>query len=222
MRGVTTGAADKNTPRHHAIVAARQNRPVVSDETVGDAAQTPYRLFIADDQRFAAGVGAGHDQQQRLRLLQPRRAHRPFGRFVKQQIVQRRVGQHHAEVRQAGGDVGEGFYVRSHPRPLSRRARGAQQHDGSLRRFQQLPFVFAGFDPACQRRDVGRHDRERLGVALLALAEAGDGGGVLGVADQMKAAQSLDRQNLAREQACQRGGDHVIRFDRVAVGIAQG
>ena len=96
-----------------------------------------------------------------------------------------------------------------------------QQHDGSLRRFQQSPFGFADLDPACQRCDVGRHDRERLGVALLALAEAGDGGGVLGVADQMKTAQSLDRQNLAREQACQRGGDHVVYCDRLTVSIAQ-
>ena len=96
-----------------------------------------------------------------------------------------------------------------------------QQHDGSLRRFQQSPFGFADFDPECQRRDVGRHDREGLGVALLAQAQASHGGDVLGIANEMKPAEPLKRQNVTGEEAFQRGGDYIIHYDRRTVGVAQ-
>jgi len=96
-----------------------------------------------------------------------------------------------------------------------------QQHDGSLRRFQPLPFGFADFDPGCQRRDIGRHDREGLGVALLALAQASHGGDVLGIANEMKPAEPLKRQNVTGEEAFQRGGDYIVHGNRRTVGVAQ-
>ncbi len=210
MRGVAAGAANEHAIGYNAIIAPRQNCPVVGDKTVSDSAQPPHGFRVADHQRFAAGIGAGHDQQQRLWLCQPSRSSSATNRFVEQQIVQRRVRQHDAKMGQAWRDAGQASVA---IRAL------AHQYDGSLRRFQRLPFNIIAFHPACQRGDVGRHDRERLGIALLALAQAGHGGGVLGVADQVKTAQTLDGQNLAGEQTSQRSGDDIIHFDHFTSGV---
>ena len=72
---------------HHRVVGARLDRAVVDEEQVGDAAQPRHRVVVAVGDRLVGDVAAGHHQ---------RLAH-----VGQQQVVQRRVGQHHPEVRRA-------------------------------------------------------------------------------------------------------------------------
>ena len=56
---------------------------------------------------------------------------------------------------------------------------------------------------------IGQHYRKRFFLARLALAQIGHGLCVVGIADEMKAAQTLDGDNGATTQELQRFGDRV-------------
>ena len=49
---------------HNRIVGASHNRAVMRDDEVGDACKLCLRLVVADDERLAAGIGAGRDQHE--------------------------------------------------------------------------------------------------------------------------------------------------------------
>jgi hypothetical protein len=92
----------------HAVVAARDDVAVVQQPGVGQALQALQRFGVVAHQRFAAGVGAGHHQQQILRLLQPAGAGGAAGGLVEEQELDRRAGQHQAQGLQAGATPGSG------------------------------------------------------------------------------------------------------------------
>ena len=69
---------------HDRVVGARADRAVVHEDVVGDARQALDRVVVAVGDRLVGDVAAGHHQRRR-----------GVGR---QQVVQRRVGQHHAEL----------------------------------------------------------------------------------------------------------------------------
>ena len=99
-RDISPGAADEGRgPGDHAgdaVVAADQDVAVMGDDAVGDAGKPFLRFPVGDRQGFAERIGAGHDQGEVLRLVQPCHPGRPAGRFVEQQVVQGRIGQHDA------------------------------------------------------------------------------------------------------------------------------
>jgi len=67
------------------IIAADVNGPVVQQEGVGQRAEPGQRVVVVGGDWLLAEVAAGHDQ-----------GGREAGRLLQQQVVQRRVGQHHA------------------------------------------------------------------------------------------------------------------------------
>ena len=111
-----------------------------------------------------------------------------------QQLVQRRVGQHQAELGRARRD---------RRRRPARRA-GAGQHDRTLARGQQRRLRVAELDE--RRAPLRRRDeqRERPVLAVLARAQRGDGGLVVGAAREVVAAEALDREDLPSSRSSAR------------------
>ena len=81
----------------------------MGDDAVGDAGKPFLRFPVVDRQGFAKRIGAGHDQGEVLRLVQPCHPGGPAGCFVEQQVVQRRIGQHDPDMRQIGRHGGGDF-----------------------------------------------------------------------------------------------------------------
>ena len=75
----------------HRVVAAVVDLAVVHQEVIGDPFQLHHGLVVVDDQRVVADVGAGGDQD-----LQA---------VFEEQVVQRRIGQHHAQGADSRGDL---------------------------------------------------------------------------------------------------------------------
>ena len=57
--------------RHHAIVGAGEDRPIMADDEIGDSLEFFARLVIVDDQRLAARIGARRDEREVLRRIAP-------------------------------------------------------------------------------------------------------------------------------------------------------
>ena len=108
-------------------------------------------------------------------------------RVRQQQMVKRGVGEHHAEVtrvrRDRRRDLGAGAPARR-SRSGARGPRAAPPRRRSARRAPVRP------------ARLGRHQRERLVLAMLARAQRADGRLVVGATGQMKAAQALDARIL--------------------------
>ena len=126
-RRVAARAADElraagGRQAQHAVVAAGDDVAVVQQQRVGDALQPRQRLVVADHQRLAVRVGAGHHQQQGLRLVQPGRAGRAAGRFMEQQGLDRACRA--ASCRARRGPAPRRRAAR-HSRPASAAARSA-------------------------------------------------------------------------------------------------
>ena len=158
------------------------------DEQVGNAAEPRHCFVVIDHQRLAAGVGTGHHQQQRLRLMAPVAPGRTAGSLVEQQPVQRCGGQQGAEFGQPGRDARQRIR-----RALAKR----QQNDRCGGTCQQRLGLRIDTHHVAQRRRVGRHHRERLFVALLALAQPRHRLGLARIADELEAAQALERDDAA-------------------------
>ena len=93
------GVADPHGADHR-VVGAGLDRAVVHAEQVGDLVQPSESIVVAVGDRLVGDVGAGHHQ-------------RVTGEVRQQQVVQRRVRQHHAELRGAGRH-GAGHAARRH------------------------------------------------------------------------------------------------------------
>ena len=147
---------------------------------VGDARQALARVVVAVGDRLVGDVAARHHERRRG--------------VVREQVVQRRVGQHHAELAVARGDR------RRHGRVGAPR----REHDRPLAPGQQLRLGVAQLDERPRRRDVAHHERERPVLAVLARAQSRDRLLVVGAAREVVAAEALDGHDRAVEQG--RGG----------------
>ena len=181
-------AEDRRTARDHAghrVVAAVLDLAVVGQEEVGDPGQARERLVVPRRHRLLGEVAGGHDQ-------------RP-PRGLQQEVVERRVRQHQADQRVAGRDLGR----EAAPGPPP------HEHDGALDRDEQA--LLGGIDDRQGARVVEgqHHDRERLLVALLPLAEPPHGRGRRGVAREVVAAQALHRHDPPLAQGRCRRRDRV-------------
>ena len=131
--------------------------------------------------RLARAIGAGHHQDVR----------RARG---EQQMMQRRVGQHHAELALSGRDTRQLDPSRAPARSGARRRSSSASASG---------------ESSHQRaRDVEilRHHRERLLLAELALAQRRDRRGIARIARQVIAAEPLDRDDATVRSSSPPGG----------------
>ena len=159
------------------------DRAVVDEEVVGDA---------APGARARRRRGRRSARRRRCRWSSP--ASWPASR--EQQVVQRRVGQHHAEL---------GAARRDRRRHGARRRAAAPARSGARARTAGVS-ASPELDERRGRLDVGRHQRERPVLAVLARAQPRHRGLVVGAAGEVVAAEALDRDDRAVEQQ-RRGRD---------------
>ncbi len=165
-------------PRHR-VVDPHVDRPVVEEKCICQGSQPLAGIVVFVGNGFLAQVPAGHHQQVRKTRF-----------WLGEKHVQRGIRQHDPEGVLPGGDFAGHRGIRA----------ALEQDDRSLPGFEQLRLP--RIDKAVPRDglQVRGHQREGLVAALLAPAQLRDGLWLGGVAGQVKAAQPLDRQDLALPQ----------------------
>ena len=159
------------------ILAAAVDRPVVGEERVGDVAECGARVVVVEGDRLVGAV--------------PARQHERPSRVGRQEVVERRVREHHAEPLASGRNRLRDSRVLAPP----------QEHDRRRPLRQQLPL---GRLDVRERVRVGGHDRERLVLAHLPRPESRDRVVVRRVAGEVVAAEALDRDDRAVEEEAHR------------------
>ena len=120
----------------HAVIAARNDVAVVQQPGVSDALQLSKSLWVCRHQGFTGQVGAGHHQGQLLRFVLPVNARGSACGFVKQQVLNRRAGQHQTQAVQSWCHTEQSVCTAGEHPQQDHRPRG---------RLQQGPFVVTGF-----------------------------------------------------------------------------
>ena len=182
---VTAGAANERGTRssgeidhaHDRVVCAGLDRAVVEQKHVREPSEPLERVLVAVGDRLVGHVRARHHE---------RRAG-----IREQQVMQRRVREHHSELERTRsdrrGDRGAGT------------SRG--EHDRALRAHsQQLALGCAQLHQRLGRLDRRSHQRERLVLAMLARPQRGNRPFVVGPAGKMEPADTLDRNDRAIAQ----------------------
>ncbi len=181
---------------HHRVIARVVDRAVVVQPRVGDPRQARIGLGGLGGERLVAEVAGGEHERVEGRP-------REVGVRGEQQVVQRGVRQQQPDRAVAGRD-------RRGDRARLLGARDGDQHHRGLRAGEQ-PGGHVGHDP--ERRghgEVADEDREGLGDALLALAQAGHRLGLARVAGQVVAADPLHRDDAAAADHPQRVGQRGV------------
>ena len=175
----------------HRVLGAHVDRPVVGEEPVHQRAEPGRRVGVVHHDRLVGEVPAGQDER-----------HPELGG---EQVVQRGVGEHDAEVAVAGRDgIGDG-----RPGPA------AQQRDRPAPRREHGRRRRADDDELRGVREVGRHHRERLLLAVLARPQAGHRGVVVGPGREVVAADPLDREHRAVTQEGRRPAQRGVTAQAV-------
>ena len=196
-RDLAAGAAQHERPAHDRVVRAGLDRPVVDEEAVRDPGQPLQRILVAVRDRLVGHVAA--------------RQHERHAGVAEQEVVQRRVRQHHAEVGVRGRDrLGD---RRPGPPPCD--------HDRAVAARQSLHLGRREVDERAGAVQVERHQRERPVLAPLARAQRGDRDRVPGAAREVVAAEPLDRDDRAVEQRRRGGRDRIAGGERAAAGVEQ-
>ena len=171
-----SGSARSARDPQDAVVGPRLDRPVVEQEGVGDVAQPLQRVVVLVGDRLVGHVAAGHHQR--------------LADVGQQQVMQRAVREHHAELgrqrRDRGGDARAGPPRRQHDRPVA----PAQQRRLELADAHEL----------ARRLEVARHQRERLVLAVLARPQRRDRPLVGREAREVEPADPLHRHDPTRLQ----------------------
>ncbi len=160
---------------HQGIIDPARDVAVVQQKALGDTGKPVQRLVVGDALRLVGNVAAGHHQ----RAVD----------VAQQQVVQRSARQHEAERRQP----------RRHARERPQGPR-FQHRDRRRRASQSRRIGRRDHGEPADHREVARHQRERLGVAALALSQLGHGFDIGRVAGQMEAADPLHREDTSGEQ----------------------
>ncbi len=193
QRGVAAGAADRAAP------ARRPTRTTESSQGtwIGRSLHQPGvgQRRPAGRRAVASSVTIGSPDRLPLVMHQRPRPGRVAGQ-AEEQVVDRRVGQHQPEVGHVRGRPSGDSRPAAIGTPAAAARTGRRASVSSARSAARQ----VG-DRGCAVVDVGHHDRERLVAAVLALAQGRDRGVVGGVAGQVIAAQSLDRDDRARRPA---------------------
>ena len=115
-RARRTTRVDAVDHSNHGVVVSRVDVAIVEEKPVGDVAEALHGLVVVPRDRLFADIAAGHHQ-------------RP-PHCAQEQVVHRRVRQHHAELLQTRAPQP----ARSMHRSPARRPRGAARSDGSIPR----------------------------------------------------------------------------------------
>ena len=151
------------------IVAPGLNLPVMEQKAVGNALQLFQSLGVFEKDGRVRQVGAGHDQQIYV--------------VPKQQVVQGRIGQHHAQIAVFAE-------IRIARLPLF------QQHNGPAEAGENLFLRFRQAADAPDAIHVPAHEGKGLFIPLLPPPQLSDQGSVITAAGQVHSAQALDRNDL--------------------------
>ncbi len=199
MGGVAAGAPGKAggaaLDNHDAVVVAGVDIAVVAQEVVGDAAQSRYRLVVIAGDGLLAEVAGGHHQR--------------AARLPHEEVVEGGIGEHHAQVFQAGRHA--------------LRHRGlrfpAQQDDGAAGGAQEIGLRLAHLAVPFYLVQRGQHHRQRFGGAVLAPPQAANGLIAGGVAGQQVAPQPLDSHDSTVLEPRRGLGNNIVTGYRVPPGI---
>ena len=151
------------------VLAAAVDRPVVGEEGVGDLAEPPPGVLVVDRDRLVGAVAARH--------------HERHADVVAEQVVERGVGEHQPEPRRPARRP----TARRERPPAARRARSG----ASTPRSSASSSAVSSASVVRARR----HHGERLLLAQLPRAQAGDGLLVGRVAGEVVAAEALHRED---------------------------
>ena len=146
--------AERSAPArhaHHRVVAGPRDRAVVHQEDVGDLIQPLAGLIVVDGDRLVAAIAAGGDDRE--------------GTLGHQQMVQRRIGKHHAQVgrglRHVGRDPRSGFRRSSTIGAAARRDSSSSARHDTVRRATAREGIRSanGFSSRCLRCAQTHHCR---------------------------------------------------------------
>ncbi len=179
------------------VVGAHVDRAIVHEKRVGDRAEALERVLVLVRDRLLRSVPARHHQ----------RRHAARGDVCHQQVVQRRVGEHHAELARMRCDL---------RRNLGRLAT-LGQNDRPRAALQQHPLRLVDPNQPARRAHVGDHQRERPPFAVLARAECAHAVPRIGAAREVIAAKALDGDDRAGREQLGRAGDGIESGRRTAV-----
>src|SRR5829696_2837003 len=190
-RGVATGATDlvRSSSRctDHGVVAAHVDLTVVDKEVVGDLAQLIQCFLVAIGDGLVRVVAAGHDERD--------------ARVAQKQVVQRRVGEHHAQ-----GFLARGYlFGDTGPLPTF------QEDYGTCRRGEQRLFVRGDEADLTYLSEAACHEREGLVLAHLAAPQGPYSLLVERVAGQMVTAETLYGDDSPATQHLRGACNGVIR-----------
>ncbi len=204
QRRVTAGPAQDSGAAarqpHNRIVAGADDGAIVHQEMIGNVFQARRGFFVGNGDGLVAAVAAGGDQRKAA--------------LLHQQMMQRRVWQHDAEIRRAVGhvprNVGAGAGLEENNR------RGLRLERFELRRRNAAVLV--------GHRDGRHHEREWLFLAMLALAETRDRSRLTGVAQKLESANAFQGNDLALAQSGCGVGDGAAElwpadWARVGLGV---
>ncbi len=184
------GAAIRANAQHRIIVAGCDG-PVMQQQGIGQRGQILPGVGRVDHQRLTCGVATGHHQPGGLRLLQPVGVNGSARSLVEQEMMQRRVGQHHPQ----------GLQMRCQVRPKLRGLwLGVQQHDGALRRRQPACFIGRNFNLVVQRCQIRNHHCQRLGGPPFEGAQTRHRSGLARIAAQVKTTHPLQGHDATAGQ----------------------
>ena len=181
LRTVGPDADDRIVHRPH-------DRPIVGQQHVGDRAQSAARASLDRDRhRLLGEIAAGANQRPR------------DGRH--QQVVQRRVGQHHAQIRIAGGDAGNGGEERAER--VQQRETGTPPQQDDRRLARRATRASSSETWQCRRTSsrATEHQGKRPVGPVLSPPQPGHGRGVGRIHQQLKSAQPLQGHDPARRAA---------------------
>ena len=210
--------------RHDRIIGTSHDRPIMADDQISDAGEPLRRIIVIDHQWLAARIGAGRDQSRWLRQAPPGWVRRRIRQGMKEQMMNRRIGQHQANPLKTGRDGRRQLLATLH------------QYDRSFDVGKKSPFRCGRRGDETGRGLVRDHDGEWFFLARLAPPEFGHSGFIAGVANQMEAANPFqgdnaallhgfgdDRDGLAQARAAS-GTSHRLGMEAAArhVGIVAG
>src|SRR5581483_7279697 len=121
-------------------------------------------------------------------------------RVGEEQMLERSVGQVHADPRNAGSDRRSNVAARA----------GAGKHDGTRRGFEQRSFLIIQFTEGASGGEIAHHHREWFAVAVFALAEAHHCGFVGRVYSEVESADALYGHDAAGEQILDTVRDWIL------------
>src|SRR4028119_1590464 len=166
--GAPEGRGSARGYPNHAVVATGVDGTVVDEKEIGYLAELHKRLVVAVGDRLVRVVAAGHYERD--------------ARIPQQQVVQRRVREHHPERRLARGDLVDDPTLFATPQEDYGAGRGSEEGLFLMGYVAEFPHL----------HEVAGHEREGFVLAHLAAPQGPDRSGVERVAGQMVATEALD------------------------------